>query len=186
MRPRRLHRVESAHRPDPPQRTHPLPGTPWCVGWAPETESYYITGADAPTTGGVLPSVEDLAAVVAPTPIPAQVREALHADRAVRPPIADSWRRRVDTIGAVLAPLGTALRMVVPHILGDEAAQAVHVQVDPDIPAAAETARRLVEEAGYGWAPHGTQQSGAYLVTRSRRADESTAHTDHPRTEEDQ
>ena len=183
-----MHRAEPVHRPDPPRRTHPLPGTPWHLGWAQETESYYITGPEAPTTGGVLPSVQDLAAVVAPTPIPERIREALHADRAVRPPIADSWRRRVDTIYAVLAPLGTALRMVVPHILGGDAAQAVHVQVDPDIPAAAETARRLVQEAGYQWSPHGTQQPGAYLITSqdASPADENTAHTDRPRAEEDQ
>ena len=161
-RPRDVRRVDpSAETTEP--RAHLIPGTDLTVEWDQPWEAYVVRGTGAPTDGGPLESIEALAAALDPVPVPEQVRTALAADRAMRPPIADSWRRRVNTVGEVLAPLGTALRMVIPHILGGGTDQAVHVQIDADIPAAAERARELVEQAGYRLLPHGTLP-GAYLV----------------------
>lgn len=158
-RPRDLRRVDTGAEP----RVHRVPGTDLTAEWNQPWETYVVRGPGAPTDGGPLETLQDLAAALDPVPLPEQLRAALAADRAMRPPIADSWRRRVNTVGALLAPLGTALRMVVPHILGGEFAQAVHVQVDPDIDAAVERAGELVEQAGYRLLPHGTLP-GAYLV----------------------
>lgn len=166
MIPRRLRdvrRVETGTAAAEP-RVHPIPGSDLTVEWDQPWEAYVVKGPGAPQGTGPLESIEALADALDPVPVPEQVRTALAADRALRPPIADSWRRRVTTIGAVLAPLGSALRMVAPHILGGEDAQAVHVQVDADIPAAAERARTLVEDAGYRLIPYGAQPFGDYLV----------------------
>lgn len=162
MKPREVRRADPGPQATGP-RVHPIPGTRLTVEWDQPWEAYVVDGPGAPQGTGPLASIEDLASALAPVPLPAPVRTALAADRALHPPIADAWRRRVDMVRAVLAPLGTALRTVSPYILGAETSQAVHVQIDPGIGAAAERARQLVEQAGYRMLPH-HPQAGVYLV----------------------
>lgn len=146
MMPRDLHPTGPGPTP-PPERAHPLPGTDWHVCWERVTETYRITGPGAPDHG-FLPSIEDLAAALAPAPapLPEHVRAGLQSDRALHPPIPDAWRRRVDTVTAVLAPCGAGVVQVSPHILGPEADQQVYVHAWAEV---APAVRGLLRDAGY-------------------------------------
>lgn len=147
----------------PAPRVHPLPGTDLTVEWDQPWQAYVVRGPGAPTQGGPLETIEALAQALAPVVLPEQVRTALAADRAMRPPlVGDAWRRRVDHIRRLLAPLGTAVTHVVPYIPAPHL-EAVEVTTDPAIDRAGPEAYQILTGAGYRVRPAG-DLVGAYLV----------------------
>ncbi|MEE2051757.1 hypothetical protein, partial [Nocardiopsis tropica] len=153
----------------PAPRVHPIPGTDLTVQWNQSWEAYVVKGPGAPTGGGPLVSIEALAQALDPVPLPEELRAALAADRAVRPPyVTDEWRRLVEIVTALLEPLGNAVTQVVPYIPAPRA-QAVEVSTDPDLIEAGPRAHQILTEAGYRVRPAGTLV-GAYLVMRKEQA----------------
>lgn len=151
-------------RPAPEPRVHPIPGTALTVQWDQSWEAYVVRGPGAPTGGGPLVSIEDLAKAL-PVPLSEPLRTALAADRALRPPyVTDEWRRLVDIVTDLLEPLGSAVTQVVPYIPAPRL-QAVEVSTDPDLAQAGPRAHQVLTEAGYRVRPSG-DLVGAYLVMR--------------------
>ncbi|WP_150255295.1 hypothetical protein [Nocardiopsis deserti] len=166
-RPRDVRRVDTGARPEP--RVHPIPGTALTVEWDQSWEAYVVRGDGAPTGGGPLVSIEDLARALAPVSVPEELRAALAADRALRPPyVTDEWRRLVDVVTALLEPLGNAVIQVVPYIPAPRA-QAVEVSTDPDLTEAGPRAHQILTGAGYRVRPSG-DLVGSYLVMRKDQA----------------
>lgn len=167
MRRRRLRDVRrvdaDAAAWGPAQRVHPVPGTDLTVEWDQAWECYVVRGPGAPQGGGPLETIEDLARALDPVALPEQLRAALAADRAMRPPlVGDGWRRRLDHVRALLAPLGTAVTQVVPYIPAPRL-EAVEVSTDPAITRAGPQAHQILTGAGYRVRPSG-DLVGAYLV----------------------
>lgn len=151
------------HTAAPAPRVHPLPDTDLTVEWDQGWEAYVVRGPGAPHGTGPLETIEALAAALDPVPVPEQVRAALAADRAVRPPlVGDAWRRRLEHVRELLAPLATAITHIVPYI-PDPRLEAVEVTTDPAITQAGPTAHQILTEAGYRVRPSGTLV-GTYLV----------------------
>lgn len=158
----------NAYPPTEP-RVHPVPGTALTVRWDRAWESYVVNGPGAPTGGGPLETLQALAQALAPVRLPEGLRTALAADRAVRPPlVGDEWRRSVDHVRGILAPLGTAVRQVTAYTAAP-ALQAVEVYTDPAVTRAGPEAHRALTGAGYRVRPHG-DLVGAYLVMRQGQA----------------
>lgn len=156
--------VDADTPPSPPApRVHPVPGTDLTVQWDQGWEAYVIRGPGAPTGDGPLETLQTLAAALDPVPLPEQIREALAADRAMYPPlVGDAWRRRLEHVRELLAPLTTAITHIVPYIPTPHL-EAVEVSTDPAITQAGPTAHQILTEAGYRVRPAGTLV-GAYLV----------------------